>query len=337
MKNNFKWISLALILCMAVAIFAGCDQSTPETPGRPVAPNNNTNSTTAESTTEEKTTEEPAITEYNNFSTISSVLTLEQLFEQAVAESNQSYNTGSDYPETSLTNIFTITDYIANYEQYVKEYELEEALDEIYAETGFTLDMGFAAQMMKHYIDGEGVTYDFTSAIPELLTSNKIKGAQTITINAAMAAAENLVKNGESGVTINQTKALQFSSLKPADGSAYYALGNFNAVADLTNVQRDGDNLSATVTFRIVDFYNWSQDDTTPLFADVLKDLKDSYRNMVGEIVDLETMESFCQKDLAQLHRAGWAKNYLASGSITYTVTWTAGQTFDQATVVPAQ
>ena len=337
MKNIFKWFAVALALCMVCAIFAACDQTTPETPNRPSTPNNNnTNSTTSESTTE-MTTEEPVITEHGNFSTISSVLTLEQLFEQAVADSNKNHNTGSDYTETSLTNIFTIADYIANYEQYVKEYELEEALDEIYAETGFTLDMGFAAEMMKHYIDGEGANYDFTATVPELLTSTKIKGAQSVTISAAMTAAENLVKSGQSGVTINQTKALQFSSLKPADGSAYYALGNFNAVADLSNVQRDGDTLSATVTFRIVDFYNWSPDDTTPLFADVLKELTDNYRSMVGKIVDMGTMETFCQKDLAQLHSAGWAKNYLASGTVTYNVTWTAGQSFDQATVVPVQ
>ena len=40
---------------------------------------------------------------------------------------------------------------------------------------------------------------------------------------------------------------------------------------------------------------------------------------------------------MAQLHYAGYAQNYMAHGTVTYNVTWTVGQTFDQATVTPAQ
>ena len=339
MKNNFKWIAVALALCMVCAIFAACDQTTPETPNRPSTPNNNNtnNSTTAEVTTQEATTEEPVVTEFGNYSSMATPLTLETIFEKDIKKSNEHFNIGSSYEQTKLDNVFKITDYIANYEKYVAEYEMEEQLEIIYAETGFTLDMGFAADMMKHYLDGEGASYDFSASMTDLLETSKINGAQATTISAAMKAAENLVNNGQSGVAISQTKTMQFGSLKPSDGPAYYALGDFKATADMTDVKRDGDTFSATITFRIVDFYDWKDGDNDPLFTEMLKKLDDSYRSLVNSLVDMETLEGFCQEDLAQLHHAGWAKNYLASGSITYNVTWTAGQTFDQATVVPAQ
>jgi hypothetical protein len=127
---------------------------------------------------------------------------------------------------------------------------------------------------------------------------------------------------------------MKFTSLKPSDGPAYYALGNFFTIADLSDVQRNGDTLSATVNIRIVDFYDWSPHDQSPLFTDVLNKLDNTYRTLLGEMVDMPTLEGFCQADLSQLHTQGWAQNYLSFGTITYTITWTAGQTFDQATVL---
>ena len=104
-------------------------------------------------------------------------------------------------------------------------------------------------------------------------------------------------------------------------------------MADLSDVQRNGDNFSATVTFRIVDFYDWSAHDKEPLFTSALSELDDTYRTLLSEMVDMPTLEGFCQADMAELHNAGYAQSYLASGTLVYTITWTAGQSFDEATV----
>ena len=76
----------------------------------------------------------------------------------------------------------------------------QEQLDKIYSETGFTLDMGFASNMLKHYLDSTGETYDFSADMPDLLTNAKIGSAQSTNVSAAMKAAENLVQNGQSDI-----------------------------------------------------------------------------------------------------------------------------------------
>lgn len=327
MKMHSKWIIAALLIALISSLMIGCNQSAGSTTPTPGGNSNQENTTTNDSQPE------APVTEYGNFTREGEMLSLEQLFAEDIAASAETYGKGSTYTDEKLTGVYQITDCMANYEQYVAEYGVEDQLEDLYNQTGFTLDMGFAAFMMKHYIDASGEAYDFSDSMNDLLLSTKIKGAQTTTISAAMTAAENLVKSGESGVSINQLDDMRFTSLKPSDGPAYYALGNFSAMADLSNVQRTGDTLSATITFRIVDFYDWSPHDKEPLFTDVLKNLDETYRVLIGEMVDMSTLEGFCQADIAQLHMAGYAQCYVSGGTVVYNVTWTAGQSFDQATV----
>ncbi len=326
MKMTSKWIIAVLLISLIAAMMVSCNKNPdpqPPTPG---------GNSSGEQTTEDVQGNQP-VTEYGNFTSAAAALSPEQIFAQDVKAAADSFGQGSAYDEGKLANVFQITDYIANYEKYVEEYGVQDQLDQLYEETGFTLDMGFAADMMKHYIGATGEDFDFSATMPELLESAKISAAQATSISAAMVAAENLVKSGQSGISISQKTHMRFTSLKASDGPAYYALGNFSTMTDLSDVQRNGDTLSATVTFRIVDFYDWSPDDKEPLFTDVLKDLDDTYRTLLGEMVDMPTLEGFCQADMAQLHNAGYAQSFLSSGTIVYTVTWTAGQTFDQATI----
>lgn len=328
MKTTSKWIVALLLLSLIAALMISCNQTPdpqPPTPG---------GSNSGEQTTEGSAVEQP-VTEYGNFTSAGEMLSPDRVFAQDVEAAEATFGRGSTYDESKLANVFQITDYIANYKKYVEEYGVQDQLDQLYEETGFTLDMGFAADMMKHYIGATGENYDFSATVPELLESAKISAAQATSISAAMVAAENLVKSGESGVSINQKTHMRFTSLKASDGPAYYALGNFSTMTDLSDVQRNGDTLTATVTFRIVDFYDWSPHDTEPLFTDVLRELDDTYRTLLGEMVDMPTLEGFCQADMAQLHNAGYAQSFLSSGTVVYTVTWTAGQSFDQATVQP--
>ena len=334
MHMTKKFIVILLALGMICTVMVGCNQ-TPDTPVKPNGPGS-TPGTSASDTTDSTNPEAP-LTQYGNYSTEQPPIKLEENYAQLIQHSADTFYKGSSYSEEKLANIHKIADYIANYEKYVEEYDVQEELDKLYEQTGFTLDLGFGAAMIKHYLGMTGETYDYSDRMEEMLEHPKVGASQSSCISAAMKAAENLVADGQSGVTINQTKAMLFKGLKAEDGTVYYALGSYHTVADMTNVQRTGDTFSATVTFRILDYYDWAEDGIVPEFTDYLDKLDDEYRILLAEMVDLPTLEGFCQADLAQLHHAGLAQDFMAQGSIVYNVTWTAGQTFDQATVTPAQ
>lgn len=327
MNMTKRILAIMLVLGMVCAIMIGCDKD-PGTQG--------STPDTTESTTQTPS-EENNVTKYGNYSTDSTVKTLEEIFADKIKFTEDTYATGSSYSDDKISHVYKIADCIANYQKYVEEYAVQDQLEDLYEQTGFTLDLGFGADMIKHYIDMTGDTYDYTARMEEILTHPKVSAAQSTCISAAMKAAENLVKDGQSGVSVNQTQPMNFTSLKSTDGTIYFALGTYHTMADLSNVQRAGDTFSATVTFRIVDYYDWAENETTPEFTSYLEKLDDSYRTLLSEMVDMPTLEGFCQADLAQLHYAGLAQNFLAHGTIVYNVTWTAGQNFDQATVTPAQ
>lgn len=333
MKMNTKWIAILLVLGMVFTVLASCDNKTPATPNGPGStPGNSTQGATTQ--TPDNT---PPATKYGNYSSDAPVLTPEEIFAEQIKKSEETYATGSSYDTTKVNNVYKIADYIANYEKYVAEYELEDELEDLYEDTGFTLDLGFGAAMIKHYVDMSGDTYEYSDQMAEMLEHPKVAAAQATTVNAAMKAAENLVADGQSGVSVNQSTPMSFSSLSSTDGPIYFALGSYYTMADLSNVQRTGDRFTATLTFRIVDFYSWDESNTEPDFTTYLKKLDDSYRALLNEMVDMPTLESFCPADMAQLHYAGFAQNFLAHGTATYTISWTAGQTFAEATVTPAQ
>ena len=327
MNTTKKLLAIGLALCLVCAILVGCNQSGTQDGGNQ-GDTNNENSTQSSSN---------GATEYGNYSTTAPVRTLEEIFAEQVKNTSNTFATGSTYSDEKIANVYKIADCIANYEKYVEEYDVQQQLDDLYEETGFSLDMGFGAAMIKHYIDMSGETYDYTDQMAEMLTHPKVSAAQTTCINAAMKAAENLVKDGQSGVSVNQNQPMSFSSLKSQDGTVYFALGSYHTMADLSNVKRTGDTMSATVTFRIVDYYDWAENVTEPEFTNYLSKLDDTYRSLLSEMVDMPTLEGFCQADLAQLHYAGFAQNFLAHGTVVYNVTWTVGQTFTEATVTPAQ
>ena len=335
MNFTSKLIAILLVLGMMCAIFMGCNTTTDPQKNPTQNPGGNPGNSTTEATTQAPAPEK--LTQHGNHSTESPVLSLEEIFAKDLQNDENTFAAGSSYSDEKLANVFKIADCIARYQEFVEEYRVQEQLDQLYEETGFTLDVGFGADMMKHYLSTTGESYDYTDRMEELLSHPKVGASQTACISAAMKAAENLVANGETVPAINQTKPMNFKSLKSQDGTVYYALGTYHTMADLSNVQRTGDTMSAVVTFRIVDYYDWAENVTEPEFASYLNKLDDTYRALLAELIDIPTLEGFCQKDMAQLHNAGFAKNYLAQGVITYNVTWTVGQTFDQATVTPAQ
>lgn len=322
MKN--KWIAVLLAIGMICAAFVGCDQQ---------AGTNNPGGSPDSTTSADGSQGDAPATKYGNFTTEGTPRALEEIFQKELKHTEDTFATGSSYSDDKIANVYKIADYIANYEAYIEEYDAQEEFDELYEETGFTMDFGFGAEMIKHYIGMSGETYDYTDEMPSLLSFPKVSAAQTTCINAAMKAAENLVKDGQTVSAINQSTPASFSSLKSSDGPIYFALGSYHVMVDMSNVKRTGDTLTATVSFRIVDYYDWAETGTEPEFTGYLDKLDDGYRTLIGEMVDMSTLETFCQADMAQLHYAGFAQNFLAHGTIVYNVSWTAGQTFDQATV----
>ena len=323
MHMTKKLLAILLVIGMMCAAFVGCKSpDTPNTPGD----------------SEQGTQDAPGnATVYGIYSTDQPVKTLEEVFADEIKHTEDTYASGSSYSEEKINDIYKIADYIANYQKYVEEYDVQDQLDELYEQTGFTLDLGFGANMIKHYLGMSSETYDYSDRMEELLAHPKVSAAQSTCISAAMKAAENLVKDGQSGVSVNQSQPMSFTSLKSQDGTIYFALGTYHAMADLSNVKRTGDAFSATVTFRILDCYSWDENGKQPEFTSYLNKLDDKYRTLLAEMVDMPTLEGFCQADLAQLHYAGLAQNFLAHGTVQYNVTWVAGQSFDQATVTPAQ
>lgn len=322
MKN--KWIAVLLAIGMICAAFVGCDQQ---------AGTDNPQGSPDSTTSANGSQNDAPATKYGNFTTEGTPRTLEEIFKKELQHTEDTFATGSSYSDDKIANIYKIADYIANYEKYIEEYDAQEEFDELYEKTGFTMDFGFGSEMIKHYVGMSGETYDYTDEMPSLLAFPKVSAAQTTCINAAMKAAENLVKDGQTVSAINQSTPASFSSLKSTDGPIYFALGSYHVMVDMSNVKRTGDSLTATVTFRIVDYYDWSENGTEPEFTSYLDKLDEGYRTLLGEMVDMPTLETFCQADMAQLHYAGFAQNFLAHGTIVYNVSWTAGQTFDQATV----
>lgn len=327
MKMTTKLIVILLALSLMSVAFVGCNtQNDTQNP----AGNANSQAT-------EKETEPEILTQYGIYSTEIPAHTVEELCAKQLANDANTWASGSSYSEEKINNVFKIADCIARYKEFVEEYGVQEQLDALYEETGFTLDIGFGAEMMKHYLGSTGETYDYTEKMEELLAHPKVSASQTTCINAVMKAAENLVADGQTVAQISQTEPMTFKSLKSQDGTVYYALGGYYGIADMTNVKRTGNTIMATVTFRIVDYYDWDKSVTTPEFSEYLAKLNDTYRTLLGELIDIPTLEGFCQADMAQLHYAGYAQNFMAHGTVTYNVTWTVGQTFDQATVTPAQ
>ncbi len=330
MNSTTKVLAVLLVLGMLSMSLMACS-----TDSNTTDPGTNPGGTSTEASTEANSGN--VATQYGNYYTDKPARTLEEIFADKIQHTNNTFATGSSYSDDKIGKVYKIADCIANYEAYVIEYGVQDQLNDLYEQTGFTLDLGFGAEMVKHYIDMTGDTYDYSTRMEELLDHPKVSAAQVTCVNAAMKAAENLVKDGQSGISVNQNQPMSFTSLKSTDGTVYFALGSYHTMADLSNVQRTGDTLSATLTFRIVDYYDWAEDNQTPEFTSYLEKLDSTYYTLLGEMVDMPTLEGFCQADLAQLHYAGFAQNFLAHGTIVYNITWTAGQTFAQATVTPAQ
>jgi hypothetical protein len=167
---------------------------------------------------------------------------------------------------------------------------------------GYKKATGFLA----YYLSNTGE--QFNLSMSTFLTDSVALKNRNDHINIMLRAAEILAIENAS-ININQTQERVNHNLT---GDWKYSLGSYFDDVDITNltvIEIDGQkHYSATVKYIVTDFYNWNEAVTS------------GFLNGKGP----------SQYDLAQLHRAGKAREFLTYGEITYEINWIEGQSAEQ-------
>ena len=183
----------------------------------------------------------------------------------------------------------------ANAEDYLLWEAGQSGLGAVYG-----LGMTDAARCYAHFRDNTGtpMTVDYERAYKEDAgIRNHVNGE----LNGALAAANEAALSGQNGVTLHGPQtSLGATGNYPETANWKWTLGGHNTYTD-TDVQVNGDTITATVTVHARDKWNFNkgqQDTVTGLGDDVN-----------GRFEEL-----------------GWARSFETSGSMTKTYTWKVGQ-----------
>ena len=160
-----------------------------------------------------------------------------------------------------------------------------------------------AKNYLSHYLGGSGKQY--TVDMDAFLKDSVALSVRNKDINRALRAAEHLAIEGAK-VNMNQCEEQVNNVLS---GDWYYAMGGYFSRINMTDLTCNEENgvktYSTTLKYTVIDFYNWGT----------------SGDKIFGLI---------SQWQLLQLHKAGKAQDFLSYGEVSYTITWTEGQTVDQ-------
>ncbi|MBQ7224977.1 MAG: hypothetical protein IJX02_00065 [Clostridia bacterium] len=175
---------------------------------------------------------------------------------------------------------------------------------------GSLVDMPAAAALMEHYLKNTSSNYNLNVA-GFLKDDSGALNSRNKAINNALRAAEALAIEGEV-FTINQLAEGHPMQNSLATENWQFALGSYFDDVDIINVTVTEVNgvktYTADIKYIVTDFYNW---DTN---------VYDKFKDLVSP------------HNLHELHKAGWAREFLTYGEITYAgITWTEGQ--DVATI----
>ena len=175
---------------------------------------------------------------------------------------------------------------------------------------GSLVDMPAAAALMEHYLKNTSSNYNLNVA-GFLKDDSGALNSRNKAINNALRAAEALAIEGEV-FTINQLAEGHPMQNSLATENWQFALGSYFDDVDIINVTVTEVNgvktYTADIKYIVTDFYNWDTNDYNKF-----KDLVSPH-------------------NLHELHKAGWAREFLTYGEITYAgITWTKGQ--DVATI----
>lgn len=163
-----------------------------------------------------------------------------------------------------------------------------------------------AKNFLSHYLSNKGTQY--TIDLNSFFEDSNALNVRNKDINRALRAAEALAIENIA-INVNQCTEQVNDELS---GDWKYSLGSYFSRINMSNVtvtEQDGEKTySATLKYTVTDFYNWDEGVNEKVF---------------GLISPWQ---------LAQLHRAGKAREFLSVGEISYEITWTEGQTVDQIT-----
>ena len=212
--------------------------------------------------------------------------------------SKADYNTGTSHTESQINQTKSDTNLITN----------------------FITSLAYpnASSFMKHYLKGTGADYEIKMTSSGFFKSSYTKEHRITRITQAMRAAEALAVEGGS-VDIYQQGEIVNAFPNTTEGKLddwYLSVGSYftciNMLGVTVNVAQDGTKTySATVEYNVVDFYNWDPNNPYRQFKDLLPS----------------------PQDLHELHKAGIAQEFISSGVVKYSITWTEGQNADKITL----
>ena len=161
-----------------------------------------------------------------------------------------------------------------------------------------------AKDFLSHYLNNKGTQY--TINMSSFLQDSAALNVRNRDLNRALRAAEQLAIEG---MSLNMNQCMEQVN-HDLTGDWKYSVGSYFSrvnMSDLTVNEVDGvKTYSATIKYTVTDFYNWDEGDGNKVFGII------------------------SPWQLAQLHRAGKAREFLSVGTISYEITWTEGQTVDQ-------
>lgn len=161
-----------------------------------------------------------------------------------------------------------------------------------------------AKDFLSHYLNNKGTQY--TINMSSFLQDSAALNVRNRDLNRALRAAEQLAIEG---MSLNMNQCMEQVN-HDLSGDWKYSVGSYFSrvnMSELTVNEVDGvKTYSATVKYTVTDFYNWDEGDGNKVFGII------------------------SPWQLAQLHRAGMAREFLSVGTISYEITWTEGQTVDQ-------
>lgn len=169
--------------------------------------------------------------------------------------------------------------------------------------SGALIGYSNASAFIKHFLGNSGE--DYTIDLDNFLSDSNAMATRNEELTKALRACEELAVEGEQ-INVYQKEELVHHNLT---GDWKFAIGSYFTSIEIKNLSVNGSIYSATITYKVTDFYNWDYNNDTPVFSGFAAAI-------VGDV---------SPKDLHELHRAGKAQEFLSYGETSYTVSWVKG------------
>lgn len=183
-----------------------------------------------------------------------------------------------------------------------------------------------ASLALGHFIDknnfGKTLTFNNTNQIFDLYSD--MKNMYVKSINRNLRAAEHFTQDVETAdFAMNEYIGAGISMGPNIDRVNWFmALGGF-VFGTKGTVVRTGNSYMMDLTYEIKDYYDWAGPEEDPRLFPLYIDIQ-----TVGDKQQILVTEYVNEVDLYNLHYAGFAKNFLTSGSFTINLTWTKGDVY---------